>query len=175
MKHKNFDLSRLRKDQLIFKINELQKFLAKEADEVRDKIDPHNCSKDYYEGVHRGYEIAVSVINVIFGIELPERWGKTNSPRLENFHPRPMREVEYFGVKISVPADTEWVATDDNGEVISYPIELEEQHGIWVVPQHHKMEAALIGSFEPIDENDAIKTLRHYPIEGEMTEPSRKS
>lgn len=84
--------------------------------------------------------------------------------KLKNFKPRPMREVEYFGVKISVPADTEWVATDDNGEVISYPIEPEEQHGIWVVPQQYEMQTALIGRFDPLDENDAIRTLRHYPI-----------
>ena len=85
--------------------------------------------------------------------------------KLKNFTPRPMRQVEYFGQKISIPADHEWVATDDSGKVNSYPVEPEEQHGIWVVPQHHEMEAALIGSFEPIDENDAIKTLRHYPME----------
>ena len=90
--------------------------------------------------------------------------------KLKNYRPREMREVEYFGVKISVPADTEWVATDDNGEVISYPIEPEEQHGIWVVPQQYEMQTALIGRFDPLDENDAIKTLRHYPIEGEMTD-----
>lgn len=83
--------------------------------------------------------------------------------KLKNFKPRPMREVEYFGETISIPAEQEWVATDDDGGVNSYPVEPEEQHGVWVVPQHHEMEAALIGSFEPIDENDAIKTLRHYP------------
>jgi hypothetical protein len=87
--------------------------------------------------------------------------------KLENFIPRPMREVEYFGVKISIPEDHEWVATDDNGELHSYPVEPEEQHGIWAVPQCYEMESAFIGSFEPIDENDAIKTLRHYPLAGE--------
>lgn len=84
--------------------------------------------------------------------------------KLKNFKPRPMREVEYFGETISIPAEHEWVATDDNGEVNSYPVEPEEQHGIWVVPQYHEMESAFIGSFEPIDENDAIKTLCHYSI-----------
>ena len=83
---------------------------------------------------------------------------------LKNFVPRPMREVEYYGVSISIPADHEWVATDDDGRVYCYPIEPEEQHGVWVVPQRHEMEAAFIGSFEPIDKYDAIKTLRHYPI-----------
>lgn len=90
--------------------------------------------------------------------------------KLENFKPRLLREVEYFGVKISIPENHEWVATDDNGSVYSFPIEPEEQHGVWVVPQQYELETALIGSFEPIDENDAIKTLRHYPIEGGMTD-----
>lgn len=82
--YKTVKIQRCTKEQLIFKINELQKFFVKEADEVRDKIDHHNYPKDYYEGVHRGYEIAVSVINVIFGIEFPEHWEKTNSSRLED-------------------------------------------------------------------------------------------
>lgn len=31
----------------------------------------------------------------------------------ENYRPRPTREVEYYGVSISIPADHEWVAPDD--------------------------------------------------------------
>lgn len=84
--------------------------------------------------------------------------------KLENFKPRLLREVEYFGVKISIPENHEWVATDDNGSVYSFPIEPEEQHGIWVVPQHYETEVAVIGTFEPIDGDDVLKTLRHYPI-----------
>lgn len=83
--------------------------------------------------------------------------------KLELYSPREMREVEYFGVKISIPANHEWVAIGDDGEVYSYPLEPEEQHGIWVVPQHYEMETTLIGSFLPIKESDTIKTLRHYP------------
>lgn len=40
--------------------------------------------------------------------------------KLENFRPREMREVEYFGETISIPADHEWVATDADGEIYSY-------------------------------------------------------
>ena len=34
---------------------------------------------------------------------------------LKDFKPRPMREVEYYGMKISIPAEHEWVATGDDG------------------------------------------------------------
>ena len=81
----------------------------------------------------------------------------------ENFNTRPMREVEYFGVKISIPSDHEWVATDDDGSVFSYPIEPEEQHGVWVVSQRYEIDAVRIGTFEPGVANDVINTLRHYP------------
>ena len=40
--------------------------------------------------------------------------------KLKNYCPRPMREVEYYGVSISIPADHEWVATDADGEIYSY-------------------------------------------------------
>lgn len=40
--------------------------------------------------------------------------------KLKNFKSRPMREVEYYGVSISIPADHEWVATGDDGVVDSY-------------------------------------------------------
>lgn len=85
----------------------------------------------------------------------------------ENFNTRPMREVEYFGVKINIPADHEWVAADDDGSVFSYPIEPEEQHGVWVVPQRYEIDAVRIGTFEPGVANDVINTLRHYPVEDE--------
>lgn len=41
--------------------------------------------------------------------------------KLENYRPREMREVEYFGVKISIPAEHEWVAMDANGEITAIP------------------------------------------------------
>ena len=74
MKLKNYRPREMRKEQLITKIKELQAYLAKESDEARDKIDPHNRYKDYYEGAHRAYEIAVYTIRDIFGTELPEHW-----------------------------------------------------------------------------------------------------
>lgn len=72
MKPKNVDLRDMRKEQLIAKITELQAFLVKQEDEARDKIDPHNRYKDYYEGAHRAYEIAICAISDIFATELAE-------------------------------------------------------------------------------------------------------
>ena len=82
--YKTVKIQRCTKEQLIFKLNELQAFLVKGTDEASNKIDPHNPSKDYYEGAYRAYEIAVYVMYEIFGIEPPEHWGKTNSSRLED-------------------------------------------------------------------------------------------
>jgi len=72
--YKTEKIQRFTKEQLIAKIKELQAYLAKESDEARDKIDPHNRYKDYYEGAHRAYEIAVYTIRDIFKTELPEHW-----------------------------------------------------------------------------------------------------
>lgn len=85
----------------------------------------------------------------------------------ENFNSRPMREVEYFGVKINIPADHEWVATDNDGGVYSYPVEPGEHLGVWVVPHRYEINAVRIGSFAPGVDNSVIPTLRHYPIEDE--------
>lgn len=84
-----------------------------------------------------------------------------------HFNYRSTRVVNYYGVKISIPSDHEWVATDDDGSVFSYPIEPEEQHGVWVVPQRYEIDAVRIGTFEPGVDNDVINTLRYYPIEDE--------
>lgn len=89
--------------------------------------------------------------------------------KLKNFKSRPMREVEYYGVSISIPADHEWVATGDDGVVDSYSTKPEELNGMWVIPHRYGAEAVRIGSFTLSGEPGAIKTLRHYPIEGEMT------
>lgn len=86
---------------------------------------------------------------------------------LGNFNPSPMREVEYFGVKINIPAYHEWVATDNNGGVYSYPVEPEEQNGVWEVVQCCTIGVTFIGSFPPGVDNSVIPTLRHYPIEDE--------
>ena len=88
--------------------------------------------------------------------------------KLKNFKPRPMREVEYYGVSISIPAEHEWVATGDDGIVRSYPIKPEELNGMWVVPQRYGMEDVCIGSFTLAGEPGAIKTLHHYPIGAEQ-------
>ena len=72
--YKTEKIQRFTKKQLIAKIKELQAYLAKESDEARDKIAPHNRYEDYYEGAHRAYEIAVYTIRDIFKTELPEHW-----------------------------------------------------------------------------------------------------
>lgn len=85
--------------------------------------------------------------------------------KLKNYRPREMREVEYFGVKISIPADHEWVATDASGGVDSYcekPFFLHfsgcwHGHG-WQGDSHKTGEA------EEIRKEDAKNSLRHYPI-----------
>ena len=84
---------------------------------------------------------------------------------LGNFNHSPMREVEYFGETISIPADHEWVATDDTGQVASWQNKPDEQHGFWEYADDTGIEIPFfVGEFDPIDEDDAIKTLRHYPI-----------
>jgi hypothetical protein len=88
---------------------------------------------------------------------------------LKDFTPRPMREVEYFGVKISIPAEHEWVATGDDGVVYSYSANPEELNGMWIIPQRrYGAEDVRIGTFTLAGEPGAIETLRHYPKGGEM-------
>lgn len=88
--------------------------------------------------------------------------------KLKNFTPRPMRQVEYFGQKISIPTHHEWVATDADGEVSGYcekPFFLhfsQNWHGHgWAD------DCQIIGQAEAIGVKDAANSLRHYPIEGE--------
>jgi L-lactate dehydrogenase (L-LDH) len=83
----NDDLRELQKEELLAKLKELQAFLVKESDESISKADPHKPFKDYYEGAFRAYELAVYKMYDIFGLEPPEGWGKTTSPKLENFSP----------------------------------------------------------------------------------------
>ena len=78
--------------------------------------------------------------------------------KLKNFKPRPMREVEYFGETISIPADHKWVATDYDGDVYSYDKKPVIQIGVWLCARN-----ALIGKFGTIREGDAANSLRHYP------------
>lgn len=85
--------------------------------------------------------------------------------KLKDFKPRPTREVEYYGVKISIPAEHEWVATGDDGIVYSYSVKPEELNGMWIIPQrHYGAEDMRIGAFSLAGEPGAIETLRHYPI-----------
>lgn len=90
---------------------------------------------------------------------------------LKVFKPRPMREVEYFGAKISIPVEHEWVATGDDGVVYSYSVKPEELNGMWIIPhRRYGAEDVRIGTFSLAGEPGAIETLRHYP-KGEMNKP----
>ena len=91
---------------------------------------------------------------------------------LKDFNPRPMREVEYYGVKISIPINHEWVATGDDGVVYSYSVKPEELNGMWIIPQRsYGAEDVLIGTFSLAGEPGAIETLRHYPKEETNNKP----
>ena len=84
---------------------------------------------------------------------------------LKDFTPRLMREVEYYGVKISIPAEHEWVATGDNGVTYSYSVKPEELNGMWIILQrHYGAEDVRIGTFTLAGEPGAIETLRHFPL-----------
>lgn len=91
---------------------------------------------------------------------------------LKDFKPRPMREVEYFGAKISIPSEHEWLATGDDGVVYSYSTKPEELNGMWIIPQrHYGAEDMRIGTFILAGEPGAIETLRHYPKEETTHKP----
>ena len=82
--------------------------------------------------------------------------------KLKNYRPREMREVEYFGVKISIPAEHEWVAMDANGEIYSYSDMPEYNEDIKVWGGNSFESTCLFkGSAEP----SARNSLRHYPQE----------
>ena len=85
--------------------------------------------------------------------------------KLENFNTRPLREVEYFGVNISIPADHEWVATDADGEIYSYSDkpEYSEDTMIWG-SDFLDSECPFAGAVAPISAEDAANSLRHYPV-----------
>lgn len=68
------NLNDMAKDELIFKLKELQNYLAKECDEASTRTDPHNPFKEYYEGASRAFEISVYTMCNMFGMELPEGW-----------------------------------------------------------------------------------------------------
>lgn len=151
------------KEELLTKIKELQAYLSKESDEAISKADPHDRYKDYYEGAHRAYELAVYAICDMFGIEPPKGWGKTDPPRLENFSPRPMREVEYFGEKISIPVYHKCVATCADGSIYSYVDAPEYKGGIWTIGRTDSAAIHVVGYCMNIGVHHAVNSLRIYP------------
>ena len=84
--------------------------------------------------------------------------------RLRNYRPRTMREVEYFGVKISIPSLHEWVATDPDGRVHSFLFEPHYKWQVWVIDDPEPFVRYVAGGCMRIGERDAANSLRHYPI-----------
>ncbi len=168
----NVDLRELQKEELIAKIKELQSYLVKEADEAMAKIDPHKPFKDYYEGEHSAYELAVYKMYDIFGLEPPEGWGKTTSPKLENFYPRPMQEVEYFGKKISIPTRHKWVATCADGSIFSFIQEPIYDALLWISVETGPYELYVVGYCDSIGDSAAANSLQYYPAANEFREQS---
>ena len=87
--------------------------------------------------------------------------------KLKNYRPREMREVEYYGVSISIPADHEWVAMDRYGEIFSFrdvPEYVKKVHR-WGCDECDN-SSLLIGAVEPVSTADS---LRCYPV-GEWNE-----
>lgn len=80
----NGDINDMRKEEIIAKLKEFQTFLAKECDEASTRTDPHNPSKDYYEGAARAFEISVYTMCHMLGMELPEGWQAKWYPVGEN-------------------------------------------------------------------------------------------
>lgn len=96
--------------------------------------------------------------------------------KFKNFQPLKLRQVEYFGETISIPDFCEWVATSEHGAVMAWENKPDTRFGYWECNDDAGTDNPFIaGKFDPIDEEDSFNSLRHYPIEGEMTEPSRKS
>lgn len=77
----------------------------------------------------------------------------------ETFNP-PLREVEYFGRTISIPANHEWLATDGNGEIYSYlkKPEYSEDIMVWACDAS-KDEFMFIGEAKPIGADAAAISL----------------
>ena len=83
--------------------------------------------------------------------------------KLKNFKPRPMREVKYFDVKISIPADHKWVATNPNGSVHSFSYEPHYRWYAWITSEPEPFVIYVAGRCMEISKHDAANSLRHYP------------
>ena len=86
--------------------------------------------------------------------------------KLKNYRPRPMREVEYFGVKISIPAGIIFVATDASGHVYGYenPPAFSPNNNDWRDEEANDDEGYFLGAVDPISAEDAENSLHHYPV-----------
>lgn len=92
--------------------------------------------------------------------------------KLENFKPHPMREVEYYGVKINIPADHEWVATCIDGSIHSFKYEPYYEWQEWVPHEAKPFVIYVVGRCMAISERDAANSLQYYPAANEFGEQS---
>lgn len=84
--------------------------------------------------------------------------------KLKNFKPRPMREVEYYGVSIRIPADHEWVATCADGSIHSFSDEPHYEWQVWITYETEPFALYVVGRCMEISVSDAANSLCHYPI-----------
>nr|DAS94092.1 MAG TPA: hypothetical protein [Caudoviricetes sp.] len=84
--------------------------------------------------------------------------------KIENFKACPMRQVEYFGITISIPADHEYVVTSVYGGVYSFTYEPYYEFGIWVTYETEPFVIYAVGNCNNISDEDAADSLRHYPV-----------
>ena len=84
--------------------------------------------------------------------------------KLINFTPREMREVEYYGVSVSIPADHEWVATCIDGSIHSFKYEPYYEWSEWVTHESEPFVVYAVGSCMAISDLDAANSLYYYQI-----------
>ena len=84
--------------------------------------------------------------------------------KIENFKSRPMRQVEYFGETISIPADHEWVVTTLDGFIFSSTVPLCYEAGNWVTDNVDLLALYAVGSCDAISDEDEWRSMRHFPV-----------
>ena len=90
---------------------------------------------------------------------------RNKNMQLKNFIPRPMREVNYAGLKIYIPADHEWVATTYAGIIYSFACEPYYEWQTWVTHELEPFVIYEVGIADKISDSDAANSLCYYPVE----------
>lgn len=75
-----------------------------------------------------------------------------------------MREVEYFGVIISIPEEHEWVVTTLDGFIFSSTVPLCYEDGNWATYNVDLLALYAVGSCEAISEEDEWRSMRRFPV-----------